>query len=49
MKDSEDAFVWTEDPKLGALGWGCEACPIDAVCAEGIEEGDLFQPIADPG
>jgi len=29
--------------------WGCQKCPANAVCAEGVKEGDLFQPVANPG
>jgi len=49
VKDAADAVAFTEHPDLGTIGWGCEACPDNAVCAEGITEGDLFQPIANTG
>jgi hypothetical protein len=49
MKDAADAVFFTDDADLGLYGWGCEVCPDNAVCAEGINEGDLFQPIANTG
>jgi hypothetical protein len=30
-------------------GFGCEQCPTNAVCVEGVVEGDLFQPVPKDG
>jgi len=44
-----DDDAYRQEYAKGNYKFGCERCPPNAFCPEGMIEGDLFQPIPQKG